>query len=125
MIRHVSEAHNHEFYSHFLLFSTTTKIPTIVQMSKVIKANSKAIRKSVEKAKNIQLAVQAYKDSSSGLSLRAAVLFYNCNKNSITNHLNNIPEIFQIRYTSNIYVERQLLNAAKETALYSYIFEYY
>jgi hypothetical protein len=31
MIRHVSEAHNHEFYSHFLLFSTTIKVPTIVQ----------------------------------------------------------------------------------------------
>jgi hypothetical protein len=51
MIRHVSEAHNHEFYSHFLLFSPTTKVPTIVQMPKVIQANSKAIRKSVEKAK--------------------------------------------------------------------------
>jgi hypothetical protein len=31
MIRHVSEARNHEFYSHFLLFSTTTKVPAIVQ----------------------------------------------------------------------------------------------
>jgi hypothetical protein len=80
MIRHVSEAHNHEFYSHFLLFSTTTKVPTIVQMPKVIKANSKAIRKSVKKAKNIQLAVQAYKDPSSGLSLRAAASLYDCNK---------------------------------------------
>jgi hypothetical protein len=92
MIRHVSETHNHEFYSNFLLFSTTTGIPTIVQMPKVIKANSKAIRKSVEKTKNIQLAVQAYKNPSSDLSLRAAVLFYDCNKNSITNYFNDISE---------------------------------
>jgi hypothetical protein len=92
LIRHVSEAHNHEFYSHFLLFSTTTKIPTIVQIPKVIKANSKAIRKSVEKAKNIQLTIQAYKDPSSDLLLRAAVLFYDCNKDSITNYFNNISE---------------------------------
>jgi glutaredoxin-related protein len=61
-------------------------------MPKVIKANSKAIRKSVEKAKNIQLAMQAYKDPSSGFSLRAAVLLYGCNKDSITNHLNDISE---------------------------------
>jgi hypothetical protein len=125
MIRHVSEAHNHEFYSHFLLFSTTTKIPTIVQIPKVIKANSKAIRKSVEKAKNIQLAVQAYKNPFSSLSLRATALLYNCNKNSITNHFNNIPKTSQIRYMFDIYVERQLLNAAEKTALYNYIFEYY
>jgi hypothetical protein len=75
-------------------------------MPKVIKANSKAIRKSVEKAKNIQLAIQAYKDPFSDLSLRAAALLYDYNKNSITNHLNNIFEIFQIRYTPDIYVER-------------------
>jgi hypothetical protein len=31
MIRHVSETHNHEFYSHFLLFSIIIKIPIIVQ----------------------------------------------------------------------------------------------
>jgi hypothetical protein len=62
-------------------------------MPKVIKANSKAIRKSVEKAKNIQLAVQAYKDPFSGLSLRAAASFYGCNKDSITNYLNDIFEV--------------------------------
>jgi hypothetical protein len=125
MIRHVSEAHNHEFYSHFLLFSTTTKVPIIVQMPKVIKANSKAIRKVVEKVKNIQLAVQAYKDPSSGLSLHAAALFHGCNKDSITNHLNDIPEASQIRYAPDVYVERQLLNAAEETALYNHILECY
>jgi hypothetical protein len=125
MIRHVSEAHNHEFYSHFLLFSTTTKVPTIVQMPKVIKANSKAIRKSVKKAKNIQLTVQAYKDPSLGLSLRAAASLYNCNKDSITNHLNDTPEASQIRYAPNVYVERQLLNAAEETALCNHILECY
>jgi hypothetical protein len=94
-------------------------------MPKVIKANSKAIRKSVEKTKNIQLAVQAYKDPSSGLSLRAAALFYDCNKNSITNHLNDTPEISQIRYAPDIYVERQLFNAVKKTALYNHILECY
>jgi hypothetical protein len=125
MIRHVSEALNHEFYSHFLLFSTTTKVPTIVQMPKVIKANSKAIRKSVEKIKNIQLAVQAYKDPSLNLLLRAAALFYDYNKDSITNYLNNIPKTSQIRYTSDIYVERQLFNAAEEIALYNHILECY
>jgi hypothetical protein len=125
MIRHVSEAHNHEFYSHFLLFLITTKILTIVQMSKVIKANSKAIRNSVEKAKNIQLAIQAYKSPSSGLSLRAAALLYNCNKDSITNYLNNTPKISQIRYAPDVYVERQLLNTAEETALYNHILECY
>jgi hypothetical protein len=125
MIRHVSEAYNHEFYSHFLLFSTTTKVLTIVQMPKVIKANSKAIRKSVEKVKNIQLAVQAYKDPFLGLSLRAAASLYGYNKDSIINHLNNTPETSQIRYAPDVYVERQLLNAAEETALCNHILECY
>jgi hypothetical protein len=106
MIRHVGEAHNHEFYSHFLLFSTIIKVPIIVQMPKVIKANSKAIRKSVEKAKNMQLAVQAYKNPFSDLLLRAAALLYNYNKNSIINYFNNTSETSQIRYTPDIYVER-------------------
>jgi hypothetical protein len=69
--------------------------------------------------------VQTYKDPSSGLSLRAAALLYDCNKDSITNHLNDIPETSQIRYAPNIYVERQLLNAAEKTALYSHILECY
>jgi hypothetical protein len=69
--------------------------------------------------------VQAYKDPSSGLLLRAAALFYNYNKNSIINHFNNIFEISQIRYTSDIYVERQLLNIAEEITLYNHIFEHY
>jgi hypothetical protein len=125
MIRHVSEAHNHEFYSHFLLFSTIIKVSTIVQMPKAVKANSKAIRKSVEKAKNIQLAVQAYKDPFLGLLLRAAAFLYNCNKDSITNHLNNIPETSQIRYAPNVYVERQLLNTVEKTALCNHILECY
>jgi hypothetical protein len=125
LIRHVSEAHNHEFYSHFLLFSTTIKVLIIVQMPKVIKANSKAIRNSVKKAKNIQLAMQAYKNPFSGLSLRAAALFYDYNKDSITNHLNDTPEISQIRYAPDVYVERQLFNAAEETALYNHILECY
>jgi hypothetical protein len=69
--------------------------------------------------------VQAYKNPSSGLSLRAAALFYNYNKDSITNHLNNTPKTSQIRYTPDIYVERQLLNTAEETALYNHILECY
>jgi hypothetical protein len=106
MIRHVSEAHNHELYFHFLLFSTTTKVPTIVQMPKVIKANNKAIRKSVEKAKNIQLAVQAHKNPFSDLSLRATALLYDCNKDSINNYFNIISETSQIRYSRDVYVVR-------------------
>jgi hypothetical protein len=69
--------------------------------------------------------VQAYKNPFSGLSLRAAALLYNCNKDSITNYLNNTPKTSQIRYAPDVYVERQLLNAAEEIALYNHILECY
>jgi hypothetical protein len=91
-------------------------------MPKIIKANSKAIRKSEKKAKNIQLAVEAYIDSTSGLLLRAAVIIYDYSKISIINHFDNI---FRIRYTPDIYIERQLFTVTEETVLYNYIREYY
>jgi hypothetical protein len=69
--------------------------------------------------------VQAYKDPFSDLLLRAAALFYDCNKDSIINYFNDTSEISQIRYAPDVYVERQLFNTAEETALYSYILECY
>jgi hypothetical protein len=104
------------------LFSTTTKIPTIVQIPKVIKANNRAIRKSEEKTKNIQLAVETYTDPISGLSLRAAAIIYDYNKISITNYLDNIS---RIRYISDIYIERQLFIITEKIILYNHIREYY
>jgi hypothetical protein len=117
--------HNHEYYSHFLLFPTTTKVPTIVQMPKTIKANSRTIRKSQEKSQNIQLAVKAYTDPSSGLSLRAAAVIYGCSKNSITNHLKDGSGTIKHRYAPDIYIKRQLLNTAEETVLCNHIRECY
>jgi hypothetical protein len=60
-------------------------------MPKVKKANTKIVRKAVEKAQNIQLAVKAYKNPTSSLLLRAAASLYHYSKNSITNHLDNTP----------------------------------
>ena len=65
-------SYNHQFYSHFLLFSTTTYFNAIVQMPRVKRANTKALRKASEKAQNIQLAVKAYKKPISNLLLPAA-----------------------------------------------------
>ena len=94
-------------------------------MPRVKKANPKAVRKAAEKAKNIQLAVQAYKDPKNGLSLRAAAALYDCNKDSITNHLNDTPDTFKYKYAPDIYVERQLITAAEEAALCQHIRECY
>jgi hypothetical protein len=91
-------------------------------MPKTIKANSRAIRRSEEKAKNIQLAVEAYTDPTSGLSLRAAAIIYGCSKTSITNHLNNTS---RIRYAPDVYIERQLLTVAEEVVLCNHIRECY
>jgi hypothetical protein len=91
-------------------------------MPKVKKANTKTVRKAVEKAQNIQLAVKAYKDPTSGLSLRAATSLYHCSKDSITNHLDDTP---QVKYAPNIYVEQQKLSPAEETALVNHIIECY
>ena len=65
-------SHNHQFYSHFPLFSTTTYFNTIVQMPRVKRANTKALRKAAEKAQNIQLAVKTYKEPNSDFFLFAA-----------------------------------------------------
>jgi hypothetical protein len=66
--------------------------------------------------------VEAYKDPTSGLSLRAAVSLYHCNKDSITHHLNDTPEH---RYAPDVYIDRQRLSPAEETALVSHIRECY
>ena len=71
-------------------------------MPRVKKANPKALRKAAEKARNIQLAVEAYKDPTSGLSLRAAASLYHCSKDSITNYLDDTP---QVEYAPDVYVE--------------------
>ena len=91
-------------------------------MPKVKKANTKIVRKAVEKAQNIQLAVKAYKDPTSGLSLRAAASLYHCSKDSITNHLDDTP---QVEYAPDVYVEQQKLSPAEETALVNHIIECY
>jgi hypothetical protein len=91
-------------------------------MPKIKKANPKALRKAAEKARNIQLAVEAYKDPTSGLSLRAAASLYHCNKDSITHHLNDTPEH---RYAPNVYIDRQRLSPAEKTALVNHIRECY
>jgi hypothetical protein len=91
-------------------------------MPRVKKANLKILRKAAEKVRNIQLTMKAYKDPTSGLSLRAAASLYHCNKDSITYHLNNTPEH---RYVSDIYIDRQRLSPAKETAFINHIRECY
>jgi hypothetical protein len=91
-------------------------------MPRVKKANPKALRKAAEKARNIQLAVEAYKDLISGFLLRAAASLYHYNKNLITHHLNNTLEY---RYVPNIYIDRQRLSPVKETAFINHIREYY
>ena len=72
-------------------------------MPKVEEPNTKAVRKALKKAKNIQLAVKAYKDPISGLLLRAAASLYHYSKNSINNHLNDTPKH---EYTPNIYIKQ-------------------
>src|SRR5258708_14860869 len=104
--------------SHYLrnclngLIDELLKTP-IVQMPKVEEPNTKAVRKALEKAKNIQLAVKAYKDPTSGLSLRAAASLYHCSKDSITNHLNDTPKH---EYAPDVYIEQQKLSPAEEKA---------
>ena len=71
-------------------------------MPKVKKTNTKTVKKAVEKTQNIQLAIKAYKDPTSNLSLRAAASLYYYFKDFITNHLNNTS---QVKYTTDIYVE--------------------
>jgi hypothetical protein len=116
MIGHLSE---HPITTNSTLASycslPTTKVPIIVLMPRIIKPKDEAIRKSELKAKNIQLAIKDYTDSTSGLSLRAAASIHGVSKISITNHLDKQSKI---RYTPNIYVERQALNAAEKTVLY-------
>jgi hypothetical protein len=91
-------------------------------MPRVIKPKDEAIRKSELKAKNIQLTVKDYTDTTFGLSLRATASIHGVNKTLITNHLDKQSKI---RYVPNVYVERQALNAAKETVLYQHIRECY
>ncbi len=91
-------------------------------MPKVEEPNTKAVRKALEKAKNIQLAVKVYKDPTSGLSLRAAASLYHCSKDSITNHLNDTPKH---EYTPDIYIEQQKLSPAEEKALVDHIIDCY
>jgi hypothetical protein len=66
--------------------------------------------------------MEAYKNLIFYLSLRAAASLYHYNKDSITHHLNNTPEH---RYAPDIYIERQRLSPAKETALINHIRECY
>jgi hypothetical protein len=91
-------------------------------MPKVKKANPKALKKAAEKARNIQLAVKAYKDPISSLLLRAAASLYHYNKDSITHHLNDTPEH---RYVPDIYIDRQKLSPAEKIAFISHIRECY
>ncbi len=72
-------------------------------MPKVEEPNTKTVRKTLKKAKNIQLTVKAYKDPISNFSLRAAASFYHYSKNLITNHLNDTPKH---EYTPDIYIEQ-------------------
>jgi hypothetical protein len=91
-------------------------------MPRVIKPKDEAIRKSELKAKNIQLAIKDYTNPISGLLLRAAASIHGVSKTSITNHLDKQSKI---RYAPDIYVERQTLNAVKETVLCQHIRECY
>ena len=87
-------------------------------MPKVEEPNTKTIKKTLKKAKNIQLAVKAYKNPTSSLSLRAAVSLYHYSKNSITNHLNDTPKH---EYTPDIYIEQQKLTPAEKKTLIDHI----
>jgi iron-sulfur cluster repair protein YtfE (RIC family) len=66
--------------------------------------------------------VEAYKNPISDLSLRAAASLYHYSKDSITNHLDDTP---QVEYAPDIYVEQQKLSPAEEIALINHIIEYY
>ncbi len=91
-------------------------------MPKVEEPNTKTIKKTLKKAKNIQLAVKAYKNPTSSLSLRAAVSLCHYSKNSITNHLNDTPKH---EYTPDIYIEQQKLTPAEKKTLINHIINYY
>ena len=66
--------------------------------------------------------MEAYKDPTSGLLLRAAASLYYCNKDLITYHLNNTSEH---KYASDIYIDRQRLSPAEEIAFINHIRECY
>jgi hypothetical protein len=66
------------------------------------KVNDKIPTTATEKAKNIQLAVNMYKDPTSDFLLRAVVSLYHYSKNLISNHFNDTPKH---EYASNVYVE--------------------
>jgi hypothetical protein len=53
------------------------------------KTNDKVSTTAIKKAEGIQLAVDTYKDLTSGFSLRAAASLYYYLKNSIFNHFND------------------------------------
>jgi hypothetical protein len=86
------------------------------------KTNDKIPTTAIEKIKNIQLAVDAYKDSTSDFSLRAAASLHHYLKNSISNHLDNT---LKHEYISDIYVEQQKFSPAEEIALVNHILDYY
>ena len=72
-------------------------------MPKVEESNTKAVRKALEKTKNIQLAVKAYKDPIFGLLLRAAASLYHYSKDLIINYLNDTSKH---EYTPDVYIEQ-------------------
>ena len=91
-------------------------------MPKIEEPNTKAVRKALKKAKNIQLAVKIYKDPIFGLLLRAATSLYYYSKNSITNYLNDTPKH---EYISDIYIKQQNLSPAEKKALINHIIDCY
>src|SRR6266498_4583399 len=91
-------------------------------MPKVEEPNTKAVKKTLKKAKNIQLIIKAYKDPTSNLLLRAAASLYHYSKNLITNHLNDTSKH---EYISNIYIKQQKLTPAEEKTLINHIINYY
>jgi hypothetical protein len=58
-------------------------------MARTKKAKKEKVHvKAEEKAKNIQLAINAYQDPDSNLSMSAAARIFNCFKIFISNHIN-------------------------------------
>ena len=92
-------------------------------MARTKKAKKEKVHtKAEEKAKNIQLAINAYQDPDSNLSINAAARIFNCSKDSISNHTNPYEKY---GFLPDYYVESQKLSPPEKLALIVHISDCY
>jgi hypothetical protein len=92
-------------------------------MARTKKAKKERVHtKTEEKAKNIQLVINAYQDSNSNLSMSAAAKIFNYSKDFISNHTNPYGEY---GFLPDHYVESQKLSPSEELALIVHISDCY